>query len=383
MNLLDRHILKSVLGTCAAAVGLFVFVLMLGNAVRDLLKPVLTGQIGGLLAFRLILMLLPAVAPFALPLGMLTGVLLTLGRLSADSEITAMRASGVSLWRVARPILILATLGGLGAYYANFEAMPRARVAFETEFRAAIQADPMNFIVPKTFIREFKGYVAYVGDRQGAVLRDVWLWKLDDEKRVTEFNRSDTGRVVYDAASNELHLTLTPAQVELRNAKNPEDFHEAPTVSSVGVLPVPPIPLEKFFGSDALRIKQDWMTLDELRRERARLAARPAETDPEKIKTAAREQMQLELTIQRKFNLAVAVFTFALIGVPLGIKVSRRETSANLGVAVGLGLGFYFLLIMGGSLDRHPEYHPDLLLWVPNLLFLGVAAWLFRRVERA
>ncbi|HVS53088.1 MAG TPA: LptF/LptG family permease [Opitutaceae bacterium] len=382
MNLLDRHIFKSVLFTCAAAVGLFIFVMMLGNAVRDLLKPVLAGQIDWLLALRLILMLLPAVAPFALPMGVLTGVLLTLGRLSADSEITAMRSAGLSVLRIARPILILGVLFGAGAYYANFEAMPHARVAYETEFRAAMRANPMSFIVPNTFIRDFKGYVVYVGDRQGTVLRDLWIWKLDEQKRVTTFERSDTGRIDYDEAANTLLLTLTPAQVETRDPKNPENFSKSPSVALVGRLNFDPIPLDRFFGRDTLRIKQDWMTYPELQAERARLAALPPETDPDKAKEATRERVKLELTVHRKFNLSLAVFSFALIGVPLGIKVSRRETSANLGVAVALGIGFYLLLVMVSWLDRHPEYHPELLLWVPNLIFLALAVRLLRRVER-
>jgi lipopolysaccharide export system permease protein len=88
------------------------------------------------------------------------------------------------------------------------------------------------------------------------------------------------------------------------------------------------------------------------------------------------------MTIQDKFTTALSVLSFALIAVPLGIKVSRRETSANLGLALMLVLGYYFLTVMVKWLDRHPEYRPDLLLWVPNLVFLGLAGWLFRRTER-
>ena len=69
--------------------------------------------------------------------------------------------------------------------------------------------------------------------------------------------------------------------------------------------------------------------------------------------------------------------------VPLGIKVSRRETSANLGVAVLFALGHYFLTKMIGWLDHYPAYRPDLLLWLPNLIFIGVGIWLFRRIDRS
>ena len=92
--------------------------------------------------------------------------------------------------------------------------------------------------------------------------------------------------------------------------------------------------------------------------------------------------MKLELVWQDKWNTALAVLSLALIGVPLGIRVSRRETSANFAVALLLTLGYYLLTVAVKSLDRHPEYRPDLLLWVPNLIALAIGAWLLRRVEK-
>ena len=103
---------------------------------------------------------------------------------------------------------------------------------------------------------------------------------------------------------------------------------------------------------------------------------------PGQAKDHVRAEMKVQLTIQEKYTLSLSVLAFALVGVPLGIRVSRRETSANLGVAVGLALGYYVLTVMVGWLDRHPEYHPDILLWLPNLIFLSLGVWLFRRIEK-
>ena len=92
--------------------------------------------------------------------------------------------------------------------------------------------------------------------------------------------------------------------------------------------------------------------------------------------------MKTELIVQEKFNISLAVFSFALIGVPLGIKISRRETSANLGLALLLVLCYYILTLLVKWLDRHPEYRPDLLIWLPNVLFIGLGLWLFTRIDR-
>ena len=103
MNLIHRHIFANVVLTCGAAVGLFAFVLMIGNALKDLLGLVLTGQIGADTFVRLIGLLVPFVVSYALPMGMLTGILLVLGRMSSEREITALRASGQACFvRVSR-----------------------------------------------------------------------------------------------------------------------------------------------------------------------------------------------------------------------------------------------------------------------------------------
>ena len=380
MNLLDRYIFKSVLGSCLAAVGLFGFVLMLGNAIRDLLGFVLAGQLPLTTFGELLLLLVPFVVSYALPMGMLTGVLLTLGRLSADSEITAMRAAGISVGRIARPVLILGVLGMVTGLYVNFEAMPRARLQYQRELANAVRVNPLRFIVARTFIRDFPGFVIYVGDKQGPVLSDFWLWELDDQQRVERLVRAESGRFDYDEDNNALLLTLLKAQVEARDRVNPEDFSKPPLVGTFDKTEQVRLSLDNLFGRSAVRQKLKWMTYGQLQDESARLAA--LQVPPEQAREHAREQMKVKLTVQEKLQNALAMLSFALIGVPLGIKVSRRETSANLGVAVTMALGFYFLTVMVNWLDRHPEYRPDLLFWIPNLIFLAIGLWLFRRIHK-
>ena len=381
MNLLDRHIFASVLFTCAAAVGLFAFVVALPNIVRELIGPLLAGQFSFGTFARLVALLFPFAISFALPMGILTGVLLTLGRLSADSEITAMRASGISVARVARPVFILAVLSAVLAFYVNFESMPWARVQYHRELDAAVRANPLQIIVPKTFIRDFSRRVLYVGEKDGAVLRDIWLWELDDQSRVRRIVHADTGSVTYDKATNSLIPSLAGVKIEERDSDDPEDFSKSPKAPSVGKSEEIRISLDSYFGRNLDRMKDDWLTYDELREKQAKLDALPP-PPPDKTKDRAREKMKLALILQDKLSLSFAVFSFALIGVPLGIKVSRRETSANLGLALVLVLGFYLLTVMVKWLDRHPEYRPDLLLWIPNLLFVGLGLWLFTRIDR-
>lgn len=381
MTLLDRYIFKSVLVACFAAVCLFAFVLMAGNIIRDLIGPLLSGQLGFLMFGRLVLLLVPFVISYALPLGMLTAVLLALGRFSSDSEITAMRAAGLSLPRIALPALFLAA--GLVAVglKVNFQFMPWARVTYHQDFAASIRTNPLSFIIPKTFIRDFPGNVIYVGSKEGPVVRDIWVWQLDAQSRAIRFIRAESGRVDFDEATNSFIVPLHHATIEDYDRRAPDNFTEALHVNTVGQVDPIHLSLTRYSGAGMVHQKLDWMTYGELEAEKARIEAQPVPIGGEGQRQ--RDIMKVALTIQEKINLSLAIFSFALVGVPLGIKVSRRETSANLGVAVTMALSYYFLTVMVGWLDRHPEYRPDLLLWVPNFIFLGVGIWLLRRLDRA
>jgi lipopolysaccharide export system permease protein len=384
VNLLDRHIAKNVLTTALAAVALFAFLFMAENIIRDLLAKLLTGQIQFLAFWRLVLLLVPFALSYALPLGMLTGALLTLGRLSSDSEITAMRAAGLSLPRIARPALLLGIVGAAIGLRVNFESMPWAKSQYERELAVAVRSNPFSFIKPKTFIREFPGYVIYIGSQEsgskdGSAVRDVWIWSIDSERRVFRFVRAESGRVDYDEKANEFILTLSRAQAEERDRKAPENFSEslqAPSAQNVDPLH---LSLVRYFGSGTFHQKPQWMTYSELSAEKARIEREPVKPGDER--KHARDVMNISLTIQDKFNWALAIFSFTLVGVPLGIKVSRRETSANLGVAVLLALAYYLVIVVLGWLN--PEYHPDILLWVPNLAIMSLGVWLLSRVDRA
>lgn len=379
MNLIHRHIFANVFMTCAAAVVLFGFVLMVGNALKDLLGPVLAGQLGFVTFLRLLALLIPFVFYYALPMGMLSGVLLVLGRMSSDREITALRSAGLSVAWLSAPILFLALLGVVVSLAINFYFMPVARQASQRELAAAVQQNPLSFIVPRTFIRDFPGIVLYVGEKHETRLTDFWVWELDAQNRVKRFARADVGRLDYDAANNKLVLTLERAQAEVRDAKDPENFRESHGAAAWDRATFD-LPLNKLTGDRPIKRKLKWLTFTQLMAEWEKVR-RPDPATP-----AAERQLELvrvQFTIQEKFATAFSVLSFALIAIPLGIKVSRKETSANLGLGLVLALAYYFVSVVPGMFDKYPELRPDLLVWLPNLIFQGLGFWMFYRIDRA
>jgi lipopolysaccharide export system permease protein len=379
MNLIHRHIFTNVVLTCAAAVGMFAFVLVLGSVLKDLLGHVMAGQLAIETVLQLVALTIPVVVSYALPMGMLTGVLLVLGRMSSDREVTALRASGLSVAWLSAPILFCALLGVVLTLLINFQFMPRAKVAYETELAGAIRENPLSFIVPKTFIRDFPGYVIYAGEKKNSVLKDFWLWELDGKQRVKRFVRAEAGRVEFNEKKNQLILTLEHVQAEVRDEKDPENFSEARGAASADELPFV-LSFDKIAHGSSVHVKPQWRTFAQLMEEWRRLG-RP---DPV-VPAAEREnqRMRVQITIHEKFATAFSVLSFALVAIPLGIKVSRKETSANLGIGLAMAMAYYFATIVIGWFDTHAALRPDLLMWLPNLAFQAAGLAMFYRIDRS
>ncbi|MBX7122608.1 MAG: LptF/LptG family permease [Opitutaceae bacterium] len=378
MSLLHRHIFLSVLGACAAAVGLFAFILIVGNMLKDLLPFVMGGQLSPGTFLKLVGLLAQIVAAYALPMGVLTGVLLVLGRMSAQNEITAMRAAGLSLLYIARPVLILGIAGAVLCGFINFYSMPKSKIAYKRILAGAVQKNPLSFIVAKTYIRDFRGVVLYVGKKEDSLLEDVWIWELDSENRVIRSGRAASGRVSFDAAGGRLVLVLSDVSFEIRNKENPEDFVK-PVQRGTSEEFTVELAMEHLLGAQAVRQKPAWMTLEELFAQQQNLSGPVPSGEEEK---RARDRMAISFAMNEKTTTAVAVFAFALLAVPLGIKVSRKETSANLGVALLLVMSYYFLTVCVEWLDKKPALRPDILIWIPVSLFLVLGIAMFRRLGR-
>ncbi|MDP0501340.1 MAG: LptF/LptG family permease [Verrucomicrobiota bacterium JB022] len=382
MGLLQRYIFKSVGAACLGGVGLFVFVLMTSNAVRDITSKVPLEQLSPGLVGQLFALLVPFAASLSLPLGMLIGILLVMGRLSANRELTAMRAAGLSLWHISAPLMVIALLGvGLGIYVNGWQA-PTTRAVYKDLLRNVLREDPERVIVPRKFIHDFQDLVIYIGDKDGARLQQLWVWQLDDQRRVVRLLRADTAEVYYEAERDSLILDIVGGYVELRDQDDPDNLRRLQPVVSIASTSFR-LPMSQAFDEPEGQVGLSQMSIPQLLERRRELQEVAATADDPTVAEEARIQAGTAIYLaNRSVAMAFSILSLALIGIPLGIKAARRETHANIALALALAMAYYLGMLIVDWADKSPHLHPEWLVWLPNFVCQAVGVWLLRRAGR-
>jgi lipopolysaccharide export system permease protein len=380
VRLLDRHVLTETAVAGGAATGAFVFVLVAGNILTQVSSAIASGRVSGWEGLELVGLLIPGVLPYALPLGLLTGVLIAFGRMSSQQELTAMKASGRSLGRIARPALLLAVGLALLSAWLNLEIAPSANTEYRRLLLGSAKDNPASVIVPGKLNRQFPGMVIRAAERDGEVLRDFWLWSVDERGRLTQTVHAREARLAPSLNSKGegiLRVELTDARLEKRQPgdetfASPSSFIQARTTSlefaASGV----------FKDGENFQRKLRWLTTSELLDAMDKgWQVAPNATRKEK------EQGQMLAATQLMSHLASAfsVFSLAFLAVPLAVRVGRSETFVNAAIALGVALTYYLLTSMAAYV-KDPDLRPDLLIWLPNVVVVGLAWTLLRRASR-
>ena len=379
MKTLHKYLTLQVLASLLLTVAVFTFVLLLGTVLKEILVLLVNGQARISTALEAIGLLIPFVCVYALPMGLLTATLLVFGRFSADQELTAARASGISLLSLVTPVLLLSLLCcGVSAWF-NMDLGPRSRVAY-LKLIASARAGLMQAQLPAGQpIYDFPGYIFLVGENHGGDLKDVTIEWL--QYNTTIF--APQGQYAVDTTSNVLTLTLF-------NAVSSTVTSNGTTVlSSFPVWQLPPIDLNTSTNRNSKPNISDmtfWQLQDTARDlERFDLPAKAGASSQEmsaQFHEVEKLIGQTRAEMHRQIAFSFACFGFALVGIPLGIRMHRRETNVGIAIALGLVLVYYSFIILGKSLAARPELAPHLIFWLPNFIFQAVGAVLLWRANR-
>jgi len=374
MRLLQRYVTGSYLTAFLLGEVVLTFVLSIGLLVKAA-ELVVRGLEPALIA-KFLLVSLPQSLTFTVPLAALVSALLVFGRLSADNEISAMKACGVNLWQVMLPVAGLGVLMSLLSVYINNEISPQSHFARRSLSASAASGAGLKLLQPGLFIQDFPGMTFWFARREGNELFNLLIF---DKSRNNKNREIRAERAQVEVRGDDILLDMRQVRIEpfsdtqpgavtadrltqvIPDAMKPRVYK--PTVSSIrkGELQTMIMDLE----AQAAALDRDTTVLS-AERDLARI-------DLRKRISAARTELH------RRLALGFAPLVFILMGMPLGIRSHRRESNIGIAISMAVMVLYYSLLIVTKSVAKRPEFHPHLLAWLPTVVCGILATVLIRR----
>ena len=383
-RILDRYVLREILPPFLLSLLIFTFILTLPPVMRQLEQLVAKG-VSWNVAARIILTLVPQALGLTIPMATLTGILIGLGRLSADREAVALLACGVSPFRLLRPLLLFATLNSAATAYVMFQAIPDANQAFRDITWELISKRVENDIQPRVFFEDFPNYTLFVRDVEaGGGWKDVLVahTKTPD---TTELSMASSGRLVLDRDNRRVDLFLKDGYRYSPAANGRTSVYRFKEDIFIS------LDADSVFGKQAIPRTVSEKSVAELRADMVTKLNRPE---------GAHSPHPEILWLQQKFSIPLACVVFAIVGLALGLSSAREGKMGAFVIAFAVVMGYYSILLTAeahtkghyraieaaGGLHSASFFLANMARWWPNILMgafgIGALVWRARYAHR-
>jgi LPS export ABC transporter permease LptF/LPS export ABC transporter permease LptG len=364
MRILTRYILREVASHAVIGAAIFTFVLFTRDLGR-ILELVVRASAPLPSVAEIFLYTVPLALTYTIPMSVLVGILIGLSRLAADSEITAMRASGMGVWTFLRIVSIFVVAAWLFALFNGLYLAPWSQASL-TRLEDQLKGSQVSFEVqPRVFYEGFPKLVLYVQDvhsSQGAALwKGVFLADISDPAN-PNITLAREGILVAEG-QDRLHLHLTSGSTHETDPKNPDDYRIS-TFQQTDI----PIELASSESKTEESVPIGVLSTRALRSEAQRV-------DP----VSARWYM---IEFHRRFALPTACLVLAMVGIPLGLSSKKSGKSGGFVLTIVLVFVYYFVSVLGVSLARQGKLPPALGAWLANLVFFAGGLFLLWQAER-
>jgi LPS export ABC transporter permease LptG/LPS export ABC transporter permease LptF len=364
MRILTRYILREVTSHALIGAAIFTFVLFTRDLGR-ILELVVRASAPLPSVAEVFLFTVPVALTYTIPMSVLVGILIGLSRLAADSEITAMRASGMGVWSFGRVLAIFIAGGwllalGNGLYLAPWSLAQLGRLEDQLKGSQASYE-----VQPRVFYEGFPKYVLYVQDvhsaQGGAVWKGVFLADITDPAN-PNITLAREGILVPEG-QDRLHLHLTNGSSHETDPAQ-SDHYQISTFQQTDI----PIDLASSENKAEERVPVRAIGTGALRD----LAAH---SDP----VSARWYL---IEFYNRFALPTACLVLAMVGIPLGLSSKKSGKSGGFVLTIALVFVYYFISLLGVSLAKQGRVSPALGAWLANIVFFAAALFLLWQAER-
>lgn len=354
-RILSLYIIREIASLFLLGIMVFTMILLMGRLIK-LTDLVISRGVPLADVSRMILYLMPSFLVFTIPMAFLLAVLLAFGRLSADNEITVMKAGGISLMQMMPPVLVCGLCAALLTLAASMVGVPWGNSAFKDLSFVVLKQNVAATIREKVFWDDIPGIVMYTEhyDEEHHTLKGVIIHDGRDQARPLTIFATD-GVIGGGSGRTDIRLVLTNGSIHsVGTAEEYRLVHFGDYTMTIG---------GSGQGAGLGRNEQD-MTVAELRRQ----IDSPVTTRPARLK------MQSEF--HSRFAFPFASLVFAVVAVPLGMQNRRSGKSAGFSTSIGVLLAYYVVQSLLRTLADKGSIPPALALWLPNMIFLGLGWYL-------
>ncbi len=367
VRLLDRFVGRELLVNLFFAIFVLSLVLVVGNIFRKLLPLLVNHDVPVEYLVSFIAYVLPFSLIFTIPWGLLTAILLVFGRLSADNELVAWRANGISVTRICLTLALVTLTCTAFTLWLNVQVAPAAQEKLRSNLFDLATRNPMALFGSDQVIDEFPGRKIYVGKKEGNKLENITVFEMNKESLPMRVTFARTGMLEADLPNKQILMHLYDARYQQRDEKNPLDLRKMRDGISMaeGTLPI---------------------SLDELYEKEKKRPSRSALSIAQLLDTLKsgnkRERSASRTELNKRFSFPFSCLAFALVGVPLGVTAHRRETTVGFLLSLIIAISYFLFVIVADTLRSNPKLHPEYLVWFPNVLFIALGLFLFYRLSK-
>ncbi len=362
MRILRDYVLKEFIGPLIAALLVLTFVMILGNLVK-IADLVINKGVDIYSVTKLFIYMIPSLLTYTLPIATLVAVLIGMGRLSSDNEIIAVRASGVNVFTLASPLIILGLIISLLLVILNNRVIPYAHYASRKTLVEVGMKNPAAALEPGVFIDSFDKYILFIYAIEENKLHNIRIYEPQGEDKPTRLIVARRGEFIAIPEKNIIKLKLMEGTADEPDIANPNNFYK-------------------------LNFQTYFMTLNLANiRDPGRIEKKPKDMNIRELNAEIRklrwqkiDPAPLIIAIHKKIVLGFACLVFVLIGLPMAVITHRREKAINMGMAF-LIVGIYYLLLLGAeALGLQGYIHPHIALWIPNIAFAVLGTYMTTRL---
>ena len=365
MRILTRYILREVVSHALIGAAVFTFVLFTRDLGR-ILELVVRNSAPLPSIAEVFFFTVPVALTYTIPMGVLVGILIGLSRLAADSEITAMRASGLGVWTFLRIISLFVVVAWLLALANSVYLAPRS-LAELGKLQDNLKGSQASFEVqPRVFYEGFPKIVLYVQDVKamsgGALWKGVFLADLSDPA-APRISLAREGLLVSQGADR-LDLHLTDGSTHETDPKNPDQYQ-------ISTFQTTDIPLQVPMSQSAQ--EHEPTSLHEMKIGDLLHTAQTA--DP-----VTRRWNLIEF--HNRLALPTACIVLALVGIPLGLSSKKGGKSSGFVMTILLVFLYYSVSLIGVSFAKQGTLPPAAGVWLADFVFLVGGIFLLWQSER-